>query len=237
MYPAVRDATMPTWCFTPPGSTAWLLPCLASPRRRQCIPFPGEVDFICGGPPCQVCGAGCSPWRLAHLCHGSCPTQHSSAARSALAVSRQMLPHIFPRLIVWLSGWYLCDCFAMVGSGCRASAATTAMQKQKTSCWTHGEDTGCHRDCSVDCCSLSAGCRCSHSSAHLHLHLTASSPPCPPHRPPSLPRLPPAVCPSCSNRQLAVFIAYSAWFKPKYVLMENVQVYNPGPPQCMHMCV
>lgn len=25
--------------------------------RRQCIPFPGEVDFICGGPPCQVGGA------------------------------------------------------------------------------------------------------------------------------------------------------------------------------------
>jgi DNA (cytosine-5)-methyltransferase 1 len=22
-------------------------------RERQCIPFPGEVDFICGGPPCQ----------------------------------------------------------------------------------------------------------------------------------------------------------------------------------------
>lgn len=28
----------------------------------------------------------------------------------------------------------------------------------------------------------------------------------------------------CSNRQLQVFIAYAQWFKPKYVLMENVQV-------------
>lgn len=28
-----------------------LLRCLCC--RHQCIPFPGEVDFICGGPPCQ----------------------------------------------------------------------------------------------------------------------------------------------------------------------------------------
>lgn len=31
-------------------------------------------------------------------------------------------------------------------------------------------------------------------------------------------------CACRSNRQLPVFIAYSEWFKPKYVLMENVQV-------------
>lgn len=36
-------------------------------------------------------------------------------------------------------------------------------------------------------------------------------------------RLCPACPYCCRNRQLPVFIGYATWFKPKYVLMENVQ--------------
>ena len=38
-----------------------------------------------------------------------------------------------------------------------------------------------------------------------------------------LPSLCPPCFPACSNRQLTVFVGYVAWFKPKYLLMENVQ--------------
>ena len=38
--------------------STWVRKCVfpisAALYRKQCIPFPGEVDFICGGPPCQV---------------------------------------------------------------------------------------------------------------------------------------------------------------------------------------
>ena len=35
------------------ATAALHLICRPAARRRQCIPFPGEVDFLCGGPPCQ----------------------------------------------------------------------------------------------------------------------------------------------------------------------------------------
>jgi hypothetical protein len=69
----------------------------------------------------------------------------------------------------------------------------------------------------VDCHLLASGRKnpwFRHSSEQLRLQL----------HPPSQYPCPAAPAVPCSNRQLAVFIAYSAWFKPKYVLMENVQV-------------
>lgn len=50
---------------------------------------------------------------------------------------------------------------------------------------------------------LTAACIC---SMHHHIDFPLPSAPC------------------CSNRQLSVFVSYVDWFRPEYVLMENVQV-------------
>lgn len=51
--------------------------------RRQCIPFPGEVDFICGGPPCQVGGRQSA--RRGGRCNGPASADRAEAQRSAAA--------------------------------------------------------------------------------------------------------------------------------------------------------